>query len=136
MASAGKILMIPKGDYAPGVQYKMLDIVNHDGATYIAKKDVFSVIPGSKSSEDYWQPLYGFYNPIVHDRQEISQQFNFMYVAPKEGYHLASAMVLGFTGDSDIIQGIVWQDTQYVLITKAAPPSPVTRNVHLTWVKA
>ncbi len=56
MAVAGRILMIPKGDYDANTDYEMLDIVNHNGNTWIARKSSKGIEP-SEANKDYWQKL-------------------------------------------------------------------------------
>jgi hypothetical protein len=56
MASAGRILIMPKGNYDASVTYEMLDIVFHNGTSWIAKKTTVGVEPNSTNGE-YWQLL-------------------------------------------------------------------------------
>ena len=56
MANAGRILIIPKGDYFPNETYEMLDLVNYKGVSWIAKKTVVGIAP---HNGDYWHPLLG-----------------------------------------------------------------------------
>ena len=58
MASAGRILIIPKGVYSGDNTYSMLDMVNFSGATWLAKKEVMGVEPSEENSE-YWFRLLG-----------------------------------------------------------------------------
>ncbi len=54
MQEAGRILLMPKGDYAAGTTYTMLDLVNHSGASWVCKKDCTGQEP-SDSNTEYWQ---------------------------------------------------------------------------------
>ena len=45
MASAGRILILPKGNYDPSVTYEMLDLVFYDGASWVAKRTVTGIAP-------------------------------------------------------------------------------------------
>ena len=65
MASAGKILIMPKGDYNSSTTYEMLDLVNHNGLPWLAKKTVVGVAP-SESASDYWHPLFGDVIQVAH----------------------------------------------------------------------
>ena len=56
MASAGRILIMPKGNYNEEIQYKILDLVNHNGQSWLAKGDVKGIEP-SEANSNYWQPL-------------------------------------------------------------------------------
>lgn len=53
MAVAGRVAIVPKGDYTPNKAYKRLDCVMYNGLTmYIAKKDVpVGTLP---TDENYW----------------------------------------------------------------------------------
>lgn len=53
MAIAGRILIIPKGDWDANTQYEMLDLVRDGNASWIAKKDNIGVKPSETS--DAWQ---------------------------------------------------------------------------------
>lgn len=53
MTSAGRILIIPKGNYDSSVTYEMLDLVKHNGKSWLAKKTSVGIEP-SESNADYW----------------------------------------------------------------------------------
>lgn len=57
MSSAGRILIIPKGDYSPETTYDMLDLVRHNGTSWLAKKEVTGIEPTEANSE-YWQNMF------------------------------------------------------------------------------
>jgi hypothetical protein len=38
MASAGRILIMPKGEWNAETEYEVLDMVNHNGKSWLAKK--------------------------------------------------------------------------------------------------
>lgn len=55
MASAGRILIIPKGNYNAETKYEMLDLVFHNGTSWLAKKDAVGIEPSdSEESKVYW----------------------------------------------------------------------------------
>lgn len=56
MTTAGRILIIPKGDYDSTVTYEMLDLVRHNNASWISKKENKGVEP-SESNSDTWQVM-------------------------------------------------------------------------------
>ena len=56
MANAGRILIMPKGNYDASKTYEMLDLVNHNGVSWLAKKTVTGIAP---SDGEYWHPLLG-----------------------------------------------------------------------------
>lgn len=57
MASAGRILIMPKGNYNSGTTYEMLDLVNHNGKSWLAKKTSVGIEPSDANSE-YWQNMF------------------------------------------------------------------------------
>ena len=52
MGDAGRVLIIPKGDYDPNAQYEMLDLVFENGSSYLCKKPTTGHAP---SDTEYWQ---------------------------------------------------------------------------------
>lgn len=56
MASAGRILIMPKGNYSANTEYEMLDMVIHNGKSWLAKKTVKGIEPSAANSE-YWHDL-------------------------------------------------------------------------------
>ena len=57
MASAGRILIMPKGAYDASATYEMLDLVNHNGKSWLAKKTVNGIEPSDANSE-HWQDMF------------------------------------------------------------------------------
>lgn len=57
MADAGRILIIPRGDYDANSTYEKLDLVKYKGTSWLAKKDVTGVEP---SEGEYWQNMFDF----------------------------------------------------------------------------
>lgn len=55
MASAGRVLIIPKGDYDENSTYEKLDLVKHKGTSWLAKKNVTGVEP---VEGEYWQDVF------------------------------------------------------------------------------
>lgn len=56
MASAGRILIIPKGEWEEEKEYKMLDLVTHKGNAFLSKKTSLGIEPTTKN-EEYWFAL-------------------------------------------------------------------------------
>ena len=155
MANAGRILIIPKGNYDASVTYEMLDLVSYNGVSWIAKKTVVGIAP---SEGEYWHNMFNIsgseFNQmkedvgtlktdlaslkelVVYERLEVEQTYDFIYIPPRLGYHLTDAMIITFdNGDSDIVIGKVWQNEQYVLFTKASPSKPTKKTVMMVWTK-
>ena len=57
MKSSGRILIIPKGDWNVETTYTMLDLVYHNGTSWLAKKESVGVEPTNENSE-YWQKMF------------------------------------------------------------------------------
>lgn len=57
MTTAGRILIMPKGDYDATAQYEMLDLVRYNGTSWLAKKECKGVTPTNANSE-YWQNMF------------------------------------------------------------------------------
>ena len=57
MASAGRILIMPKGDYDASTEYEMLDLVKHNGKSWLAKKTSVGVEPSDENS-GHWHDLF------------------------------------------------------------------------------
>lgn len=55
MSSAGRILIIPKGEYNENETYEMLDLVSYNGVSWIAKKTVVGIAP---SDGEYWHNMF------------------------------------------------------------------------------
>lgn len=53
MAVAGKILIMPKGEWDSSASYKILDLVTHNNVAWLAKKTVTGIEPGEET-EEYW----------------------------------------------------------------------------------
>ena len=56
MASAGRILIMPKGNYDSSTTYEMLDMVYYNGSSWIAKKTVVGIEP-SVSNTEHWHRM-------------------------------------------------------------------------------
>lgn len=56
MASAGRILIMPKGNYNSSATYEMLDLVFHNGTSWVAKKTAIGIEP-SDANNEFWHKL-------------------------------------------------------------------------------
>lgn len=56
MASAGRILILPKGNWSAETEYEMLDLVFNAGASWVARKRVVGVEP-TEVNEEYWMKM-------------------------------------------------------------------------------
>lgn len=57
MTTAGRILIIPKGNYDSTKTYETLDLVYHNGTSWLAKKESTGIEPTTANSE-YWQNMF------------------------------------------------------------------------------
>ena len=53
MASAGRILIMPKGSWNAETEYEMLDLVFHNGKSWLAAKISIGIEP-SEANAEYW----------------------------------------------------------------------------------
>lgn len=54
-ASAGRVLLIPKGTYDAATTYEMLDLVRYGKSTFVGKKTSTGNTPDSNQDTEYWQ---------------------------------------------------------------------------------
>ena len=57
MASAGRILIMPKGNYDSSATYEMLDMVHYNGTSWLAKKTAKGIEPSAANSE-HWHNMF------------------------------------------------------------------------------
>jgi hypothetical protein len=57
MTTAGRILIIPKGDYDASKSYEMLDLVRYGGTSWICKQACSGKEP-TTANADYWQNMF------------------------------------------------------------------------------
>lgn len=57
MVNAGRILIIPKGDWDSLTTYDMLDLVAYNGVAYISRQSNVGQNPSTDVSMTYWQPF-------------------------------------------------------------------------------
>lgn len=58
MATAGRILIIPKGAWSAETGYELLDLVHHNGVAWMAKKESIGIEPKEENSE-WWANVFG-----------------------------------------------------------------------------
>ena len=66
MASAGRILIMPKGEWKAETEYEMLDLVSHNSTSWLAKKDVVGVEPSEANSE-FWHNMVDI-DKVIDDK--------------------------------------------------------------------
>ena len=74
---AGRILIIPKGDYDASASYTMLDLVSYNGTSWLARKDATGIEP-SEANGEYWQSMFDFASTpvtILGDNEYIDARY-------------------------------------------------------------
>lgn len=61
----GKVSITPQGDYDVGIDYKILDTINDNGKTFIAKKNVQKGTP--TDNEEYWMEIASGKNATIQN---------------------------------------------------------------------
>ena len=61
----GKVSITPQGDYDVGIDYKILDTINDNGKTFIAKKNVPKGTP--TDNEEYWMEIASGKNATIQN---------------------------------------------------------------------
>jgi len=72
MASAGRILIMPKGNYDSSATYEMLDLVYYNGTSWLAKKTVKGIEP-SEANNEYWQIVFDA-SPLLEEIEALKQR--------------------------------------------------------------
>lgn len=78
MTTAGRILIIPKGDYDSTITYEMLDLVKHNGTSWLAKKESTGIEPTIENAE-YWQNMFeaeAFVESIIEQKVKEYMEAN------------------------------------------------------------
>ena len=57
MVNAGRILIMPRGDWNNLDTYDMLDLVTYNGVAYLARQQSVGINPSTDTSLTYWQPF-------------------------------------------------------------------------------
>lgn len=57
MVSAGRVLIVPKGEWTNLTSYEMLDLVSEGDKAYLARQASVGVRPSEDTNMTYWQPF-------------------------------------------------------------------------------
>jgi hypothetical protein len=123
MASAGRILIIPKGNWKAETQYEMLDLVYHNGASWIARTNVASGIEPSEANKNYWQKMaqsgVAIETSVEYINCKANTSTSYAVSEPnKEGYSKLGAIHnIGYDSDSTVGNATLYQksDTEGVV---------------------
>lgn len=112
MASAGRVLLIPKGTWISGASYSMLDVVYYEGASYVAKGAVSGTTPPIYDT-DNWQimssGLKTYSNAGAHNAIYRGKNLGTSVTAAQ--YEAISAGTFDdlYIGDYWVINGVNWR---------------------------
>ena len=73
MASAGRILIMPRGNYDASLPYEKLDLVSHNGYAWLAKKTVEGIEPSEENAE-YWHNMFDLSKILSSTNAEVSYE--------------------------------------------------------------
>ena len=59
MISIGKVLIMPRGSYEANATYTQLDVVTHNGTSWMCKETAVGIEPTDNNSK-YWMNLFDF----------------------------------------------------------------------------
>lgn len=85
MTSAGRILIMPKGEYNPSATYEMLDLVYFNGTSWVAKKTTVGIEPNTDNGE-YWQQMSDF--SFLDERKQEREYVNITIKAGESYKHI------------------------------------------------
>ena len=71
MTSAGRVLILPKGEYSASTTYNMLDMVRHEGGSFVCKQTSTGNAPDPDGDTEYWQLLVKSSTADVGDISEL-----------------------------------------------------------------
>lgn len=91
MATAGRILIIPKGDWNTAESYEMLDLVNHNGTSWLAKKHSQGIAPSTETGE-YWFNLMGVITKEVNIANNLATTEEGFALDARQGKVLMDAL--------------------------------------------
>lgn len=126
MAIAGRVAIVPKGDWSADVTYKRLDAVTYNNALYFAKKDVPAGT--ATSNTEYWS------KSIVGGAGAIATKEDAGNVKPADGLSIAEDGTLkvsidGTTLTMDQVNNVIkLADTLKEKINGAFPAANVVNN--------
>ena len=105
MTSAGRVLLIPKGNYDDSATYTMLDMVTVNFSTYVAKKMVSGISPLSDTTEEYWMRMTG--DAVME--QDVQDAFDYVFGTTETSEETTQGTEEGDT-TSDIEGGVEQTD--------------------------
>ncbi len=76
MASAGRILIMPKGEWDANKEYVMLDLVKRGGISWLAKKHCKGIEP-SEANKDYWQDMFDIDAVVDEKISSLSEDWTY-----------------------------------------------------------
>ena len=125
MTSAGRILILPKGNYNAESTYEMLDLVYRNGASWIARTNVASGLEPSDANKNYWQKMaqsgVAIKTSVEYITCKANETKSYIVTEPsEEGYSKLGAIHnIGYDSDSTVGNATLYQksDTEGVVYT-------------------
>lgn len=130
MAIAGRVAIVPKGDWSADVTYKRLDAVTYNNTLYFAKKEVPAGT--ATSNTEYWS------KSIVGDASAIATTEDAGIVKPADGLTVAEDGTLkvnidGTTLTTDQVNNVIkLADALKDKIGSALQPESIVNNLTTT----
>ncbi|MBR4406085.1 MAG: hypothetical protein IKT30_06895 [Bacteroidaceae bacterium] len=115
MVNAGRILIMPRGEWDALTSYNMLDLVTESGVAYLSKQTNVGQDPALDTSMTYWQP---FGSAVVPDNDTIVFDANNKLAVNIDGYTLQydshnsyiKVNIDGVTLKYDAVNGYIYAD--------------------------
>ena len=127
MASAGRILIIPKGDYSQDITYKMLDLVKHNGMAWLAKKTSVGIEP-TEENEEYWHLLIDLEGVEVKTVDYSVNLQELVWNEKTEGIYVSDDLEIE---SANMILGLMIIECENVLSTDVIMPMVSLEGKHI-----
>lgn len=134
MATAGRILIMPKGAYNELSTYEMLDLVKHNGTSWLAKKTVVGIEP-SEANAEYWHKMFDLpdvstaieehtQNTDIHVTKEERESWNAKVGEDGTVANATNATNAKSATNADTVDGY------HVSVVTALPASPDSKTLY------
>ena len=97
MGNAGRVLMIPKGEYNSATTYEMLDFVYYQGRSYVCKQTSTGNAP---TNTTYWQALTGDASAEIQALTNYVLENNVKNICPFDMAYIKSANTTSWNGNT------------------------------------
>ena len=118
MVNAGRVLIIPQGDWSSLEPYQMLDLVTYDKTAYLARKASVGVNPQTDVQKVYWQPFGTAVEIATTEKPGIVMPDGTTITISQAGV-IEAHLILGEAEDVDIVNPQNGQVLSYSSILEA-----------------